>query len=487
MLTHLLALAVSGTAPQGFHTSWSEGGGLYLTWSNVNSTAPSGEGNPHCTYRLDGSNESKVAVATSRTYSDKCDGPVCTSWVGWVRNAEVPQKDAAAAHTVTYRCGDDLHGYGAEFTTKGRKQKTSSETKTFLMFADVGTDNGAPAVSSYLASNPEGIRIRERASYAIMLGDIAYTRGSEFVWDYFLEMWQPLLSGTPTLFTPGNHDGSWVFGNNYQQPAAGWVGGGESGQSYSTRLPGPGAKITFDSPYKNVGKIESTSYWWSAQHEGVYMIATSGVHEFEQGSVQYAWLEKELAKANTAESRKEYPWVIVTNHFPIYCTIDDCFCGNYTQASREQLCEPGHNGTNIPGILEINAVRIKDAFEGLLLTHQVDVFLSGHEHAYERTKPVANLVVPDSCKDHDSLFKDPGAPLHVMAGTGGGSPDYKWRTKSDFDWSVTRSDGAISDMHPEGVVEFSLSQGNTNLTGRYINLGGGQQVVRDTFTILKTL
>lgn len=74
----------------------------------------------------------------------------------------------------------------------------------------------------------------------------------------------------------------------------------------------------------------SNSYWYSAGFGGVRVIATSGTHEFEPGSEQYAWLEEELRKANTPEARAKEPWVVVSNHYPMYCTINDCFCGNYT-------------------------------------------------------------------------------------------------------------------------------------------------------------
>jgi hypothetical protein len=36
---------------------------------------------------------------------------------------------------------------------------------------------------------------------------------------------------------------------------------------------------------------------------------------------------------------------------------------------------------------------MRQAYEPLLVRHQVDVVLSGHVHAYERTKPVVNYQV----------------------------------------------------------------------------------------------
>ena len=478
--TLALSVTLALSPPEGFHISWAKSGGVYISWANVG--PGNGTQEPWCEVSKDNGSWQRF-MAVSTTYNDKCEGPVCTSWEGWLRTAELPA-DYAQTESFNYTCGD-ADGMSHTFTAKGRKEPSVDTPKHFILLADIGANENASALSTYLSG--DGSDVRKRADFALLIGDIAYANGNQSIWDDFCRLWEPLLSSLPGLFSPGNHDGDWVYGNNYNLPESAWVGGGESGMAYSKRFPGPGPAVRFESPHPNVGAMESTAYWWATQYGGMYMIATSSVHDFEEGSPQYAWLEAELAKANTAESRSAYPWVIVTNHFPMYCTIDDCFCGNYTAAARKQLCEPGRDGKNIPGILEINAVRIKDAFEGLLLTHKVDLFLAGHEHAYERTKPVANLIVPDSCKDSTSVFKDPGAPLHVMAGTGGGSPDSKWRDKNAFSWSVTRSDDSFDDTTPYGLVEFTLSEGNTNLTGVYTNIAKGVRVVKDTFTLLKTL
>lgn len=75
--------------------------------------------------------------------------------------------------------------------------------------------------------------------------------------------------------------------------------------------------------------------------------------------------------------------------------------------------------------------------------YKVDLFLAGHEHCYERTLPVNNFEVnpKNNITSINARYVDPNATVHVMAGTGGGSPDVDWRNKSDFEWSSIRSDG----------------------------------------------
>lgn len=64
--------------------------------------------------------------------------------------------------------------------------------------------------------------------------------------------------------------------------------------------------------------------------------------------------------------RASTPWVIVAVHAPFYHT----YLGHYKEAE----C-------------------MRQAYEPLLVEHGVDIVLSGHVHAYERTKPLVNYQV----------------------------------------------------------------------------------------------
>ena len=512
------ASSSSPTSPQGFHVSWSENATTLLTWANVGSVSEHG-GSPRCllSFAADAAAAAAAVAAAaaaqqppqraaewthevaarSRTYSDKCDAPQCTAWKGWVRTAEVPAataEAAAAAKALVYTCGDDDNGFSSVRAAKLRSADAgaaldSGVEMSFIVLADVGAGPDAKPIADYFEHNAQGLQDALNASFALVLGDVAYTKGVQSVWDDFFAMWDaPLFSSTPTLFSPGNHDGDWLFGNNYEYPQSSWVGGGESGTAYAARLPGPGAAVEWPSHHPNVPATNSTSFWWSVAVGGVRVIATSGVHAFEEGSAQYAWFERELARAAEPAERARNPWLVVTNHFPLYCTIDDCFCGNYTKAARARECQPGRDGKFLPGILEINAVRMKEALEPLLLRHNVDLFLAGHEHCYERTVPVADFVVASKNRRYGpgAVFTNPGAPLHVMAGTGGGGPDTKWRQKQGFDWTSVRSDGSYTDTHPFGFVRLNVSADRTTLSGQYTTVSGtAPPVLRDSFSIVK--
>lgn len=119
--------------------------------------------------------------------------------------------------------------------------------------------------------------------------------------------------------------------------------------------------------------------YWSVDYKTVHIVALAGVLELGPGSPQYEWLARDLARAAAPQARSKRPWIIVTSHFPMYCTINDCFCGNYVANA---TCQPMADGTRPQGILDMTAQLMLEALEPLLLRYGVDVFLSGHEHAY---------------------------------------------------------------------------------------------------------
>lgn len=50
-----------------------------------------------------------------------------------------------------------------------------------------------------------------------MFGDISYANGNQPVWDGYGRDMDPLFSSTPGLFSPGNHDGEFTYGNTYSR------------------------------------------------------------------------------------------------------------------------------------------------------------------------------------------------------------------------------------------------------------------------------
>jgi len=121
-------------------------------------------------------------------------------------------------------------------------------------------------------------------------------------------------------------------------------------------------------------------FWYSFDFGNVHIVQLSSEHDFTPGSVQLEWLDQDLAAVN----RSRTPWVIVTAHRPAYCSQD----------YPEDRAVADH---------------LAKAVDPVLAKHQVDLFLSGHYHSYERTCPVSQGV----------CHPDGSAPVHIMVGAAG--------------------------------------------------------------------
>ena len=103
----------------------------------------------------------------------------------------------------------------------------------------------------------------------------------------------------------------------------------------------------------NTAQAGPERYYYAYSHRNVRFISISTEHALDPGSEQYAWLETELAAADTRQARQQRPWVLLFGHKPPVCSHADV-CGEA-------------------------AVPLQ-----LLARHHVDLALWGHLHAYER-------------------------------------------------------------------------------------------------------
>lgn len=109
---------------------------------------------------------------------------------------------------------------------------------------------------------------------------------------------------------------------------------------------------------------------------------------------QLAWLEQDLAAANTPSARAQRPWVVVVGHRPIYSTI-------------VPYSDP------LTGSPLGQQAIIQQYFEPLFKQYAVDLYLCGHVHGYERMYPAfGGKVVTKS-------YHNPGIYVEVMSGAGG--------------------------------------------------------------------
>ena len=136
----------------------------------------------------------------------------------------------------------------------------------------------------------------------------------------------------------------------------------------------------------------------------------------DQRAAQFAFLDQDLARA-----RKEADWVIVYGHRPLYCsnldTLSDC-------TSDAKVLRDGYKSEGF-------------GMDDLLHKHNVDFYLTAHEHDYERTFPIYR----GQWETHSNhTYRDPKAVVHIVSGSAGCSEGLEYFDEYLFPaWSVMRS------------------------------------------------
>ena len=283
------------------------------------------------------------------------------------------------------------------FRAAPRKGPTAGAA--LIAFGDMGTAShpggkcpGAAATAAAVAR-----AVRAGAATAVLhLGDVAYADGAPGAWDAFMDLVEPASAAAPWLVAAGNHDVGWteevsgVHGRGGASPPPadptgatspysppwgnyGNDSGGECGVPLAARFRGAGP-----SP----GGGGEPPFWYAGTHGPIHFIIVSTEHDLAPGSRQAAWLKSALH----AVDRCVTPWLVVAGHRPLYVPFPH-------KSNREV-------GDHLRGFLE-----------PLLEAHGVDLYISGHVHAYART---CNVWRGGQC-----VPRSVGGTTHVLAGTGG--------------------------------------------------------------------
>ncbi|KAK9829245.1 hypothetical protein WJX72_004731 [[Myrmecia] bisecta] len=185
--------------------------------------------------------------------------------------------------------------------------------------------------------------------------------------DSYFRMMSGLFSTTPLMATPGNHE--------FEGPQPGT---GSVFKSYRTRLVNPAATFGNLPP---VGASNNLLYY-SFDYAGVHVVSMAAYNnrvparDASDFTDQLTWLQADLQ----GFSRAKTPWLVVFFHAPWYNSY----------VSHHDEGEP-----------------MRKAFEAMFFKYGVDLVLTGHVHAYERTYPVYDYR-RNAC-----------GPTHVVMGNGG--------------------------------------------------------------------
>ncbi|GMI08223.1 hypothetical protein TrLO_g382 [Triparma laevis f. longispina] len=339
--------------------------------------------------------------------------------------------------TYSYTVGcSDYSTYSTDdfsFTVAPPEDDTSGFE--FIAFGDMGVSAAAKAATANMAKDVDG------KDFIFHNGDISYACGKDDVWDTWFDQVQPLQQNNIYMTSPGNHD---------LLPSD---SAGENGIPYTKRFKMPQQYLP-DDP-------EDAVLYYSWVHKYVTMVVLSTDTDYFEGTPQYKWLEETLATVRT-------PWTIVAGHKNLYCSS--------TYGNNERSPD-GTRG---------NAGSLTNSLEPLFDKYNVDVFLGGHIHAYERTYPVNTN---GTFTDHDSVsvnedgvevYTNPSATTYLVLGMAGAGhlgeewPEPEWSAQHFEEYGYARFEFTNSSAMK---MEF-VANGNED------DMGDGP-IVRDSMWIVK--
>jgi predicted phosphodiesterase len=163
----------------------------------------------------------------------------------------------------------------------------------------------------------------------------------------------------------------------------------------------------------------------------------------------YEYIKKDL------EANQTKVWKIVVMHSPLYVA----------------------NPTNV-NTLDYIIMLHKYGIEDLFIKYKVDLIISGHEHDYQRTRPIMYF----NPLDMKTPLHDPNAPVYVIVGTGGNTIPAKnydswFKNKHAFftnkGWSRELFETVLTNV--VGVLDIEVTQhaNHDQLVGNFIKLNSG--------------
>ncbi|KAK9423126.1 putative Acid phosphatase AphA [Seiridium unicorne] len=165
---------------------------------------------------------------------------------------------------------------------------------------------------------------------------------------------------------------------------------------------------------------------------------------------QYQWFQKDLESVD----RSKTPWLIVMSHRPMYSTETSSYQGN-----------------------------MRNAFEGLMLQHGVDLYLSGHIHWYERLWPMGANGTIDYASvatgKNNTYYTNPGVSMtHIINGMAGNIESHSTLDDGESPANIT----AVLDDKHYGFSKLSVVNKN-ELKWQFVRGDGG--TIGDELTLLK--
>ncbi|KAE9102711.1 hypothetical protein PF010_g14013 [Phytophthora fragariae] len=280
---------------------------------------------------------------------------------------------------------------GSEFTGSfvSLLHPGSDKDETILgVIGDPGDTSSSESTLAGQAKTFEGKHIQA----LVVAGDYAYANGQHLQWDNWFTEQQNLTSIYPLTGINGNHETVTSSGHlNLPPYPEDMELEAENYLAYVNRLYSPiseDAKTALRTWYSmDIGLIHIVFLDDYTGSSGTNTTVVGTEKWLADRNAQLEWVKKDLQSVD----RSVTPWVIVVKHNPFYNTWSNhqCQCSSTIFEIDEADVEKCWNGTYYSGTVYLEpGCGLMAKLEDVFSANRVDVVLTGHVHAYERTTKI---------------------------------------------------------------------------------------------------
>jgi hypothetical protein len=287
------------------------------------------------------------------------------------------------------------------------------------------------------AQAPSDARNVVPTSLILCAGDMSYANSIQSQWDTWFTLLQPLVQSVPFHVAAGNHEVECdaitklpfqAYEHRFRMPnrIAGAIISPVHDDDYEKWKP----ESTCATPSVYMGQYDYGNAYYSFEYGYMKIIVLSSYSANDVESLQYKWLVKELKM--TRDERERTPWVIVMMHTQFYTTFK------------------AHND-------EKQTMIMKHAMEPLFKEYGVNIVVSGHDHAYMRTKPMFEGEVDPTGK----------SPVYFIVGEGGNREGHvkRYLHETPESWVAVR-DLTVFGFGTLDVMNATHAKWQWNMDGR---------------------
>jgi hypothetical protein len=303
----------------------------------------------------------------------------------------------ATEYTYQIQINDTLWSEATSFRTF--PLPGSKDPFTFLVLGDSGTRSaGQLALAQHFN--------QEEPAFIIHTGDVAYMDGTpeQYTNNHF-EVYAPILKRVPLFPAPGDHDLRTLNGEPYFDAFTPPEGRDSGSPLYYSFTYGNARFISLDSQS-------------SEEHAARYGYLG------DPSSEQYQWLLRQLSAARADAG---IDWIIVYFHHPPYSAATG-FAGHGSDLALRRAISPLMDGYRVP------------------------IVFNGHDHDYQRMRPLrGNAVVEDG-----------EGTVYVVTGGGGGRTTFRG---TGTDWFTAYTQQVYSYVRAH-VDQYTMKIEAVNLDGQ---------------------